>query len=89
MKKQNKSIPINFNPLPSLCLAHNKWKDAQQLIDWKIEGYFGHHRLECHLCHGDTNSAQDNVEAPSKIYLLGKFCFVSTWKQCMHSNIDS
>jgi len=48
------------------CMEYSKWNDAQQRIDWPLEGYFGHNHLDCHLCHHDA------TPTTSKIYLLGE-----------------
>jgi hypothetical protein len=51
------------------CMGYSKWNDAQERIDWTLEGYFGHNRLDCHLCrHGQKNT----TAIPSSIYLLGE-----------------
>ncbi|KAL7490342.1 hypothetical protein ACHAW6_016164 [Cyclotella cf. meneghiniana] len=75
LARDYKPLQIPAAPTSSLCLNDSKWKDAQKLIDWKLEGYFGHHSLECHLCYEDVkgmNSENDGTEAPSIIYVLGE-----------------
>ena len=72
VKNTYEMVPRNAVLSPSLCMSQTKWKEAQTLIDWDIEGYFGHHSLDCHLCHGKGDSNQESTEAPSIIYLLGK-----------------
>lgn len=53
------------------CLGSSKWKDAQQRIDWTLEGYFGHTRLDCHLCRHGAGQ-KHTTPIPSSIYLLGE-----------------
>jgi hypothetical protein len=68
LQSDYKEEPITASLVaPMLCMDYAKWKEAQELIDWKLEGYFGHHSMECHLCH-----KEDDEEAPSIIYLLGE-----------------
>jgi hypothetical protein len=53
------------------CMDYAKWKEAQQRIDWSLEGYFGHTQLDCHLCRdGGTSSAA--AKPPTSIYVLGE-----------------
>jgi hypothetical protein len=73
LNKDHIPITMNANSTPSLCMNYNKWKEAQNLIDWTVEGYFGHHSLDCHLCYGQADSIPNDVDAPSIIYLLGEF----------------
>ena len=58
------------------CMDYAKWKEAQQRIDWSLEGYFGHNRLDCHLCRdGSTTAAATmatNNIPPTSIYVLGE-----------------
>eukprot|EP00804_Cyclotella_cryptica_P026423 CCRYP_008091-RB/>CCRYP_008091-RB protein AED:0.18 eAED:0.18 QI:165/1/1/1/0.83/0.71/7/1818/557 len=71
-----KPLSIPSNPTGTLCLNRTKWNEAQKLIDWKLEGYFGHHSLECHLCYNDVEGVNSEEEegnkTPSIIYLLGE-----------------
>ena len=56
------------------CMDYAKWKEAQQRIDWSLEGYFGHNRLDCHLCRDGsttTTMATNNIP-PTSIYVLGE-----------------
>ena len=34
-------------------MDYGKWQEAQQRIDWKLEGYFGYNFRDCHLCYGN------------------------------------
>ena len=63
------------------CMEYSKWKEAQQRIDWTLEGYFGYHHLDCHLCRDDAgqqlasmtnNNNGQPITTPSKIYILGE-----------------
>ena len=74
VKKYHVPIQVNGDVGTLLCMSPTKWKEAQELIHWKLEGYFGHHSLDCHLCHRDDDVAENDVEAPSIIYLLGELC---------------
>ena len=74
LKIDYKSIAIGADSNSLLCMSQTKWKEAQTLIDWEVEGYFGHHSLDCHLCHGEEDSDEKSAGAPSIIYLLGKSC---------------
>lgn len=69
----NTITPSVDDVAPSLCMSHTKWREAQSFIDWEIESYFGHHPLDCHLCHDES---RDGNDAPSVIYLLGKFLWL-------------
>ncbi|KAL7539719.1 hypothetical protein ACHAXR_010507, partial [Thalassiosira sp. AJA248-18] len=56
------------------CLEYAKWKEAQQKINWTLEGYFGYHHLDCHLCR-DSGQATNNglpISSPSNLYILGE-----------------
>lgn len=53
------------------CMELNKWKEAQQRIDWTIEGYFGYVKYDCHLCR-DSALGRETTVTPSQIYLLGE-----------------
>ena len=53
------------------CMELNEWKEAQQRIDWTIEGYFGYGRYDCHLCR-ESALGRETTVSPSKIYLLGE-----------------
>ena len=67
------------------CVEFEKWKEAMQRIDWSLEGYFGHNRLDCHLCRGGGGVADDGggrwrastkdgmpIVAPTSVYVLGE-----------------
>lgn len=57
------------------CMDYAKWKEAQQRIDWSLEGYFGHNQLDCHLCRDSTTSATaatNIIIPPTSIYVLGE-----------------
>jgi len=41
-------------------MEHDKWIEAQQRIDWQLEGYFGHNHLDCHLCRTGADKTSDN-----------------------------
>lgn len=73
LNENHNPISISADSNPSLCMNYNKWREAQNLIDWTIEGYFGHHALDCHLCYGQDGSMPNDADAPSIIYLLGEF----------------
>jgi hypothetical protein len=60
------SLPTVEHESTFSCIEHSKWKDAQQRIDWTLEGHFGHNHLDCHLCHHDTTPTTSNI------YLLGE-----------------
>lgn len=69
----NPSIPVikHGNQSSFSCVEYSKWNDAQTRIDWTLEGYFGHNRLDCHLCRrslGQTPAAPST----SSIYILGE-----------------
>jgi hypothetical protein len=68
---------VNTDSTPSLCMGRAKWKEAQTLIDWEVEGYFGHHALDCHLCYNDNNMDPNHTKTPSIIYLLGKLSIIT------------
>mmetsp|Transcript_47602 Transcript_47602/g.101156 ORF Transcript_47602/g.101156 Transcript_47602/m.101156 type:complete len:666 (-) Transcript_47602:73-2070(-) len=82
LRKEYKLIPPGTNPQnmfvnPSnifSCMEYAKWKEAQQRIDWTLEGYFGYNRLDCHLCR-DSGQVGNNgfpISPPSNIYILGE-----------------
>jgi len=69
--------PQSFNPKHIFsCMEYTKWKEAQQRIDWVLEGYFGYNRLDCRLCRDSGQVATSNgglpITVPSKIYILGE-----------------
>ena len=66
------------------CMEYPKWKEAMQRIDWNLEGYFGHNRLDsCRLCRDSDgyplSSSNENDmphmeerSPPTSIYILGE-----------------
>ncbi len=59
------------------CIEYIKWIEAQQRIDWTLEGYFGHNSLDCRLCREDAGQASyfatgQAITTPSTIYVLGE-----------------
>lgn len=82
LSKKYTPIPPSINPQSIFfdpqnifsCMEYTKWKEAQQRVDWTLEGYFGYNRLDCHLCR-DSSQASSNglpISSPSKIYILGE-----------------
>jgi len=55
----------------SPCMKLNKWKEAQQRIDWTLEGYFGYGKYDCHLCR-ESALGRAKMVTPTNIYLLGE-----------------
>lgn len=60
------------NHSSSSCMEYSKWNDAQQRIDWTLEGYFGHNRLDCHLCLRSLGQVPAAPSTTSSIYVLGE-----------------
>ncbi|KAL9188178.1 hypothetical protein ACHAXT_006556 [Thalassiosira profunda] len=56
------------------CMHFDKWREAQQRIDWTLEGFFGYNHLDCHLCRGSGQAinAGSPITPPSNIYILGE-----------------
>jgi hypothetical protein len=60
------------------CVEFAKWREAMQRIDWSLEGYFGHNRLDCRLCRGGGDGADGggqwraSANAPTSVYVLGE-----------------
>lgn len=60
--------PSSTNPHEITCTDFDEWEVAQKKIDWKLEGYFGYTKFDCHLC----RESFDLGSKPSNIYLLGE-----------------
>ena len=80
LSNKYKPSPPSIDPQESIntqntfsCMEYSKWIEAQQRIDWTLEGYFGHNHLDCHLCRGDNSYGQaSTIGTPENIYVLGE-----------------
>ncbi|KAL7448887.1 hypothetical protein ACHAWC_001005, partial [Mediolabrus comicus] len=60
--------PASTHPHEITCTDFDEWDVAQKKLDWKLEGYFGYTKFDCHLC----RESFDLGSKPSNIYLLGE-----------------
>jgi len=68
VKEYQFTLKKKYTPPPPIqnmlftCMSYTKWIEAQQRIDWTLEGYFGHNHLDCHLCRGGVDDQSTNDE---------------------------
>mmetsp|Transcript_581 Transcript_581/g.1189 ORF Transcript_581/g.1189 Transcript_581/m.1189 type:complete len:540 (-) Transcript_581:483-2102(-) len=66
MKEYNFTADDEYEPNPpskkihpTVCMEYGAWIEAHSRIDWQLEGFFGYHPLDCHLCY-ENNRNNDN-----------------------------
>ncbi|KAL7464636.1 hypothetical protein ACHAXS_004969 [Conticribra weissflogii] len=80
MKEYNFTALDEYEPNPpsnkihhTICMEYGQWIEAQNRIDWHLEGYFGYHPLDCHLCYGsspnnDAEIIEKNIENRDNLF---------------------
>jgi len=69
---------VDVAPSTYSCAADRpKWEDAihHRRIDWTLEGYFGHNRLDCRSCRDNADTRHhrsSSTVVPTSIYVLGE-----------------
>lgn len=82
MKEYNFTAVDDYEPNPpskkihpTVCMEDGAWIEAHSRIDWHLEGFFGYHPLDCHLCY-ENNRNNDNEIFERSIH--GKEGFLSS-----------